>query len=59
LIRRDVIFDETCIPSTKSSSFSPTSSSIHSDQTSEENLDEMDNEESFESCEEEIVPLST
>jgi hypothetical protein len=59
LIRRDKIFDEISIPSTKSSSFSPTFSSIRSDQTSEENLDEMANEEIFESCEEEIVAPST
>jgi hypothetical protein len=43
IIKRDAIFDEICIPSTKSSSLSPTSS-ILSDQTSEENIDEMDNE---------------
>jgi hypothetical protein len=59
LIMRDVIFDEICIPYTKYSSFSPTSSSILSDQTSEENLDEMANEESYESCEEEIVAPGT
>jgi hypothetical protein len=58
LIRRDVIFDERCIPSTKSSSLSPTSS-ILCDQTSEENLDEIANEESFESREEEIVAPGT
>jgi len=58
LLRRDVIFGERCIPSTKSSSLSPTSS-ILSDQTSEENLDEKANEESFEACEEEIVVPGT
>ena len=51
LFRRDVIFDESCVISSKSSSFIPMSSSTLGDPTIEEKFDYMTNEECSESCE--------
>ena len=50
-IRRDVIFDESCIISSKSSSSIPMSSSTLGDPTIEEKFDYMTNEECSGSCE--------
>ena len=59
LIRRDVIFDESCIISSKSSSSIPMSPSTLGDPTIEDKFDDMTNEECSKSCEEGIVVAGT